>query len=278
MELNKQILSLDNNCPDSLCKKYEGIDYPKAEHLKYYSKTCGMERNYNIILPPSYDKNKKYPVCYLLHGIMCDEFMFTGDEKNCVSEIFSNLISQKKAKEMILVFPDIFAKNDPDLKQAFELPVFDAYDNFINELINDLMPFIESNYSVLKGKENTAVCGFSMGGREAINIGLNRPDLFDYIGAISPAPGVLYSKDLHGEHQGLFTNDNFKYQIKGKESKFFMICCGDDDKVVVHFPSYYHKVLEENNVNHIWFEVPNADHNHVAIKSGLYHFLSAAFN
>ena len=49
-----------------------------------------------------------------------------------------------------------------------------AYDNFINDLTTDLMPFIEGSFSVAKGRENTAITGFSMGGRESLFIGSGR--------------------------------------------------------------------------------------------------------
>ncbi|MBP5568546.1 MAG: hypothetical protein J6X54_04915 [Treponema sp.] len=275
MNLYQTIESLENTCPDSLCKSKENIKYPVAEHVKYYSNTCKMDRWFNILLPPDYDSSKKYPVCYALHGIMCNEFMFLQKE-NSLEQIFTNLIEQKLTKEMIVVFPDIFARTDPALEQSFTIPVFKAYDNFINELTDDLMPYIQKNYSVLTGKENTALVGFSMGGREAIYIGLTRPDLFDYIGAISPAPGLLPSKDKFAEHYGMFTPQTFEYQ-KDDKAKFFMICTGDDDKVVVHFPKSYHDELIKNNVEHLFFEVKGADHNEIAIKSGLYHFWQAAF-
>lgn len=52
------------------------------------------------------------------------------------------------------------------------------------------MPYIESHYSVKTGKDNTAIMGFSMGGRESLYISMKRPDLFGYVGAVCPAPGV----------------------------------------------------------------------------------------
>lgn len=76
------------------------------------------------------------------------------------------------------------------------------YDNFINDLANDLMPFIEENYSVLTGRENQAIAGFSMGGREALYIGFTRPDLFGYVLAIAPAPGLTPGTDWAMTHPG----------------------------------------------------------------------------
>ena len=50
---------------------------------------------------------------------------------------------------------------------------------------------MEKNYAVATGRENTAVCGWSMGGREALYIGLSRPDLFGYVAGYCPAFGLL---------------------------------------------------------------------------------------
>ena len=52
------------------------------------------------------------------------------------------------------------------------------------------MAWLKKNFSILEGRENTAITGFSMGGREALAIGLAHPELFAYIGAIAPAPGL----------------------------------------------------------------------------------------
>ena len=59
------------------------------------------------------------------------------------------------------------------------------YDYIINDLTKVLMPAINKEYSTLTGRENTAVCGFSMGGRETLNIGIRRPDLFSGIGLLT---------------------------------------------------------------------------------------------
>ena len=108
-----------------------------------------------------------------------------------LSEIYNNLLKDGKAKEMIIVSPNIFCSKEMVSCTGMDLKNCLAYDNFINELVNDLMPAIEENYSVAKGRENTAITGFSMGGRESLFIGITRPDLFSYIGAVCPAPGLV---------------------------------------------------------------------------------------
>jgi hypothetical protein len=52
-----------------------------------------------------------------------------------------------------------------------------------------------------------------------------------------------------------------------------MICCGTRDGVVGKFPESYHNIMTTNKVEHLWYEVPGADHDSNAIKSGLYNLL-----
>lgn len=52
-----------------------------------------------------------------------------------------------------------------------------------------------------------------------------------------------------------------------------MVCCGTNDSVVGRFPLSYHEIMEKNEVVHLWYEVPGADHNDQAIRSGLYNFI-----
>ena len=57
---------------------------------------------------------------------------------------------------------------------------YQVFDNFINDLWDNLMPFVKENFSIKEGCENTAIAGFSMGGRIALQIGLTMQDTFDF--------------------------------------------------------------------------------------------------
>ena len=52
-----------------------------------------------------------------------------------------------------------------------------------------------------------------------------------------------------------------------------MICCGTKDRVVGKYPLSYHEIFDRNGVPHLWYEVPDADHDSNAIRSGLFNFL-----
>lgn len=244
------------------------------EHLTYHSKFCGLDRNVNVLLPANYNKSKKYPVVYFLHGFFGDEFTIPNDEGMQAKEIAAKACAD--GKEMIVVFPYIFATKDVNLKSDFNEASVNAYDSFIFDLTESLMPFIKANFSILEGRENTAICGFSMGGRESIYIGLKHPELFGYVGAIAPAPGLVHTQDWAMEHPGLLKEEQVTFKSEDLP-KVLMICAGDSDKVVGLYPKSYHEIFEKNGVKHMWYELPGADHDSRTIKSGLYHFSSLIF-
>ncbi|MCQ2242330.1 alpha/beta hydrolase [Treponema sp.] len=265
------------DCPDNVKEKRLELLYGTLKHETYFSNTCQRTRGFTIMLPQSYDGEKKYPVVYFQHGIFGDENCMVYDQKNAFREIATNLAADGDAPEMIFVFGNMYASSDPNQKPSFKPEDVLPYDNFINELINDLMPYIESHYSVLTGRENTAVCGFSMGGRESLYIGFKRPDLFGYIGAISPAPGLVPARDWAMQHEGQMPEEELCFKEGDPLPKVLMVTCGTQDSVVGQFPKSYHKLLEKNGVEHTWFESLNADHNDQAIRCGLYYFIKNIF-
>ncbi len=268
--LNNEI---EERCPVTFTANRSDVEYGEFSHATYFSETCGLERGYSILLPADYSEDKQYPVLYLLHGIFGDEYSFSGDASNKIKEIVGNMAAEGLIEETIVVCPNMYATSDPDQKPAFDNEACLPYDNFINDLVNDLMPHIESTYSVLTGRENTYLAGFSMGGRETIYITLQKPELFGYVCAISAAPGVVPSQDKFMSHEGQLIEDEMRFKDDQIVPNVFIICCGTRDSVVGKFPKTYHELLEKNGSDHIWYEITGADHDNNAIKSGLYNLL-----
>lgn len=273
-EVTEEVAVAEITCPADVAKKLDDRTYGTVEHITYYSETTGRDRGANILFPANYSEEKQYPVMYFLHGIFGDENSMINDGNNKIVEILGNLAAEGRAKEMIVVFPHMYASADPNLRPGFTAETISPYDNFINDLVNDLMPYIESNYSVLTDRENRAILGFSMGGRETLFIGLSRPDLFGYIGAIAPAPGLTPGKDHFMEHVGQMQEEDVKFTDTDNLPGLLMICCGTRDSVVGKFPKGYHEVMETNGVEHLWYEVPGADHDNTTIRSGIYNFVT----
>lgn len=264
---------IEERCPAAFETSREDVSYGEFSHGTYYSETCKMERGYSILLPADYSKDKKYPVLYLLHGIFGDEYSFSNDKDNKIIEIVGNMAADGYIEETIVVCPNMFAAWEADQKPGFDKESCLPYDNFINDLVNDLMPYIESEYSVLTGRENTYLAGFSMGGRETIYITLQRPELFGYVAAISSAPGIVPTTDKYMEHEGMISESEMKFKDGAIEPNIFIVCCGTNDSVVGTYPKSYHEILESNGANHIWYEIPGADHDNTAVKSGFFNLL-----
>lgn len=260
----------DYNPSADYTKKKSGGSYGTKTLITYDSATTGTTRKANVVLPAGYTGDKAYPVVYLLHGIGGDHNeWFSGKPV----EIVGNLIAAGEADEMIMVFPNIRAREND--AAAYELTVehFRAFDNFINDLRTDLMPYIESHYSVKTGRENTAICGLSMGGREALYIGLTMPDKFAYIGAFEPAVGVL-PYDLE---KGLFTPETMTLPPEYINNTFIMIVKGQSDDTVGDSPLQYNNTLQKNGVPTTYYDMPGG-HDFSVWNNGLYNFAKRIFS
>lgn len=245
-----------------------GVTYGTVQKVSYYSTTCKRTRCFNILLPANYSESKQYPVLYAMHGYWQaeDTLIDETDKSMRLRQIIGNAIASGEAKDMIVVFPYIYASETQDSCSGMNEENNTAYDNFINELTNDLMPYIESHYSVKTGKDNTAIMGFSMGGRESLYISMKRPDLFGYVGAVCPAPGVS---------PGLIAKSDFQYT---DESPYLLLLtAGSNDTVVYSTPSGYHDILNNNGVPHIWHYVKDGYHGGNCIRAHMYNFVRAVF-
>lgn len=247
------------------------VAYGVMEQISYYSSVSEDERKANVILPPGYDKNKKYPVLYLLHGIGGNEYEWLGGNPN---EVINNLVATGKAKEMIVVIPNIRVrhKSVTTPPEFFSVEHFKEFDKFLPELRDNLMPYIEKHYAVLPGRKNRAVAGLSMGGRSALHVGINLVNHFAYIGALTPAIGVL----PYEMEEGLFTKATLTLPAKYKKNTLIVIQKGNSDGVVKEWPTEYSKALQANGVKHVYYTTPGG-HDFNVWKKGLHHFAMNIF-
>ena len=262
----------DFRAPQGYDQKQENVVYGKMEAKEYFSKSCGKFRRCFVYLPANYDAEKAYPLLFLFHGIGGNESEWTGGRPEV---ILGNLAAAGEAVEMIAVTPNIkaYPAGTTSTGGMYSPEAIAAFDFFINDLRDDLLPFIKENYKILDGKENMAVAGFSMGGREALYIGLSMPETFGYIGAFAPAPGLLPYTGFT-EEGGLFTADTLK-AAEGSQP-FILINAGDRDKTVGEWPRIYADTLTKNGTENVFY-VTQGDHNFFVWKNGLYHFAKHLF-
>jgi enterochelin esterase-like enzyme len=219
---------------------------------KFDSRTFEQVKGCSVYLPPGYEPTKRYPILYLLHGARADSltWIFSVYADN----IMDNLISEKKSKEMIVVMPDghkgtvgTLIDIAPFLKahnsEETSRKILEEHTNYF---INDVVPFVESGYSVLK--EARAIAGLSMGGGQTFNIITTHPDMFSAAGMFSS--GMIDDK--------LLTRlSKVKHQIK--QYKLIYVSCGKRDPLLKQSETIKGK-LEELEIKYVYY---TADTGHV---------------
>ena len=262
----------DYQTPEGFDEESEGVNYGELTEIEYFSKTTGVARKCYVYTPPEYDPNVIYPVLYLLHGIGGIHTEWLGGEPNA---ILSNLIAAGRAAPMIAVMPNVrAAENDGYPSDVFGPANVEAFDNFINDLRDDLMPFIQQNYPVSDKRRERAIAGLSMGGRESLYIGVSMPDTFGYIGAFSPAPGLLANSD--SGFSGQLTPEEMTLPVEYKNNTLILICSGNQDGVVNDNPLNYHKAFDNNGIRSAYYTI-DGGHDFRVWKNGLYYFAKCIF-
>lgn len=259
--------------PSGFDEKQDGVAYGKAVRESYFSDTTGKYRKVNIILPPDYTEEKEYPVLYLLHGIGGDENEWLDGNP---AYVVGNLVAEGLAKDMIIVIPNCRARANDAATTEFSLEHYKAFDNFINDLRDNLMPYMEDNYSIATGRKNTAIAGLSMGGRESLNIGLHMPETFGYIAAFSPGFGVFAYEANGVKEDGLFTEETFRLPEEYKDHTLLMLNNGISEGGENALGGQCHKVFEKNEIPHLFY-VTEGGHDFKVWKHGLYNFALQIF-
>jgi enterochelin esterase-like enzyme len=238
-----------------------GFDLPRSnissgriETLDYNSTTVGIKRSMVIYTPPGYSKDRRYPVLYLLHGIGDDE---TGwQQKGAAAVILDNLYADKRVEPMIVVMPNGRAAANVTIQTPWSEQGA-AFEAFEQELLKDIIPFVESHYSVKADRESRALAGLSMGGGQSLNFGLKHLEIFAWIGGFSSAPNTKPAGQLVISHE----------ETRGK-LRLLWISCGDKDGLM-QISRDFHAFLKERSVPHIW-HVDSGGHTWPVWKNDLY--------
>jgi len=170
------------------------VGHGRVEYIHYYSKSLGATNHAVVCLPPDYmtDQQKRYPVFYLISGTTDTEEVYYKVGR--VNYILDNLLADKQAKEMIVVLPygnpmklklqdaptTVPGATTKERSDAMAAAMRQG-DVFSKDLIDDLMPYIESNYRTKADRDNRAIGGFSRGGNQALFNGLKNLDKFSYL-------------------------------------------------------------------------------------------------
>jgi enterochelin esterase-like enzyme len=225
-----------------------------VEQRLYDSKAVQGQRRAFVYTPPNYARSSdRYPVLYLLHGAGGDETGWT--ENGRTNLILDNLIADGKLKPLVVVMPYGYAY--PPTSPLAEGP--DAMkrqrDGFNRDLIEDLIPFVQANYRVHADREHRAIAGLSMGGGQALGIGLSHTDLFSRVAGFSAALGVVTSPQAGGLDFKPLIADSKKVN---ERLKLLWVGCGTDD-TLFNSNKQFAQLLESSSIKHT-FRVSDGAH------------------
>jgi enterochelin esterase-like enzyme len=258
----------------------ERADIPHGEikAIQYHSKSLGTLRQVRVYTPPGYSADKKYPVLYLLHGM-------GGNDRTWIQAchadtVIDNLLADGKIQPMIMVFPNGNASvkaqavgespgEDVGARRGGRPAKFDGWGKpFEDDLLKDIIPLIESKYSVYADREHRALAGLSMGGGQTLNIGLVHPEAFAFVGGFSSAPNTR-------EFGRSSANKLLPDPATARKLKLLWLACGDKDGLI-RVSQGVHNMLKEQSVPHIW-NVDSHGHDNTEWANNLYLFSQHIF-
>jgi enterochelin esterase-like enzyme len=170
-----------------------------------------------VYTPPGYEKSTGiYPVLYLIHG--GGDTAISWSTVGRANDIVDNLIAGKKAVPMIVVMPSGWTPSGGQVMTA------DATkDPFNDEMLKDIIPYVESHYRTRGTPDTRALSGLSMGGIQTLNVGLHNLGTFRYLAVMSSG------WTTEADRNWFYTNEAGKIPSYNKELKLFWWGWGETD-------------------------------------------------
>jgi enterochelin esterase-like enzyme len=260
----KEVSGIEVPAPESEFFAIKEVAHGTVRIESYFSKVTGAWRGIFVYTPPGYDRSsERYPVLYLQHGWGEDEAAWSHQGHE--NFILDNLIATHKAKPMIIVNengmtginfqppPPPRPGSNPAapppraIPNAFKEERYTLFDGVIS---SDLVPFIDSHFRTIPDRDHRALAGLSMGGGQAIRIGLNHLNQFAYLGAFSPA---LFITDTAKDYDGILADP----AKANRQLRLLWIGVGSDDFLLAPVKGS-HEALEKGGIKHVWMESSGA--------------------
>jgi len=205
------------------------VPHGAVAEVTYWSTSLNRFRRMHVYTPPGYELGDgRFPVFYLLHGAFdCDD---SWTSVGRAGFILDNLMAEKKAKPMVVVMP---AGHTGAFRFGGPRP---TVDEFSQDFLKDVMPYVEKHYRVHADRKNRAMAGLSMGGGHTLNIGIPNLERFAYLGVFSSGVfgitgggpgGAAQGPSFEEQHQAVLEDAKLKEGLK-----LFWFATGRDDFLV----------------------------------------------
>jgi putative tributyrin esterase len=240
------------------------VNSVSVEDHKLSSKLMAREMPYRVIFPPNYaaDKQARFPVIYLLHGL-------TGNYDNWGSR--TKIAEYAAPYNVIIVMPE--GANGWYTDSATQ-----ANERFETYIARELVPEVDAKFRTLAARQNRFIAGLSMGGYGSIKFGLKYPEMFALVGSFSGAlgaatwseknlgnvGGVIASsiKAAYGDEDSQTRSENDIFKIvreisaeKIKSLPFIYLDCGTEDFLIQNNRDFS-ALLIEKKIPHEFRQLP----------------------
>lgn len=204
------------------------LNYTTYESFSYDEKSQELQKHAVVYLPYGYNEQEKYNVFYLMHGGWSNETTTLGTPENpsAMKNVLDNAIADGKIPPLIVVCPTYNNTSGED-SASYSLAL-QLTRNYHNELINDLIPAVEGEYSsyaastsaedLIAARDHRGFGGFSMG---SVTTWRTFEYCLDYFRYFAPSSGSLttdggYMDDIV-KNSGYDWSDFFLVTMTGTE-------------------------------------------------------------
>lgn len=243
-------------------KRFELSNVPHGNVVmqRYFSKSQNSWRRMYVYLPPSYSTspNKRYPVLYLQHGGGEDERGWSTQGRTDI--ILDNLIAAGKANEMIIAMCDGNVGGW----------------NFADELINECIPLVEKTFRAIPDASHRALAGLSMGGIQTLNVSIEHPELFSYVGVFSSGWWAQQSSHMNMNNEKYYSLLEARPDYFNKQFREFVITMGDKEDIAYENCRIMCERFKKIGINYSYFDYPGG-HTWPVWRESLYLFAQKIF-
>jgi len=266
----RQMSGIEIPSPDSAFYSPQDVPHGEVRERHYFSKTTQTWRRTFVYTPPDYETNRegRYPVLYLQHGGGEDERSWPMQGR--VGFIMDNLIAAQKAKPMIIVMEQGYARKPDEPQIPLGAPArtpsvaippdFSRMFATLGEVfIKDLIPMIDATYRTKADRANRAMAGLSMGGMQSFQIGLANTDFFAYIGGFSGGGGGFGGGTFEAKtaHNGVMADaDAFNKKMR----VVFLSIGTAESENFYNSVKNYRDSLAKAGIKTVYYEAPETSH------------------
>ncbi len=202
----------------------------RIEQVKIGSQYLDAGLRFRVYTPPCYQENmmRLYPVLYLIHGQTFNDDQW---DRLGADEAADQLIAAGEVAPFLIVMPYDISSNQPSL------------DHFGEAVVEELLPWVDSNYRTLDDREQRAIGGLSRGASWAIHLGLTHPELFGAMGGHSPPVFVEDASKVRG----------WLASIPAELMPRIWLDIGErDQRSILDSAMWFEGLLDERDIPHEW--------------------------